>query len=61
MKTSPPITPPVVASVLGFLWMVEGLGEELEELPDWTLVEVGVFFEDIEGPARPGGASRWIK
>jgi hypothetical protein len=33
----------------------EELGEELDELPDSdaTLVEVGVFFEDVEG-----GASR---
>jgi hypothetical protein len=43
MRTSPPITPPMIASVG---WEVEELGEELDELPDGTLVEIGVFEDD---------------
>ena len=43
MRTSPPITPPVIASE-GLV--VEELDEELDELTDGTLVEVGVFEDD---------------
>ena len=41
MRTTPPITPPMI----GLLSMFEELGDELDELPDGTLVEVGVFEE----------------
>jgi hypothetical protein len=46
MRTSPPITPPMIAFV-GLV--VEELGEELDELPDGTLVKVLVgVLEDVE-------------
>jgi hypothetical protein len=55
MRTSPPITPPMIASV-GVLWLpvgVEELGEELDEVPDGTPVEVVKDVEDV--------SSSWIK
>ena len=42
-------TPPIKPPMIGFLSMVvEELGEELDELPDGKLVDVGVLFEDVE-------------
>jgi hypothetical protein len=49
MRTSPPITLPII--------VVEELGEELVELPDGTLVEVtavGVLLEDVEDATGSG-------
>ena len=39
MRMSPPTTPPMI----GVLLMVVELDDEFEELPDGTLVEVGVI------------------
>jgi hypothetical protein len=53
MRTSPPITPPMIAPV-GFLSLeVEELDDptfevELDELEDGTLVEVGELLEELE-------------
>ena len=53
MRTSPPITPPMIAPV-GFLSMVveepdvPTFGVELDELDDGTLVEVGALLEELE-------------
>ena len=51
IRTSPPITPPMIAAVGLLLMVVEGLGGEIDELPDGMLVEVRVLFEDVEDGA----------
>jgi hypothetical protein len=50
----PPITLPMIAlSVVLLRLVVEEPGEELDELPDGTLVEVtvGVFEDVLDGPS----------
>jgi hypothetical protein len=62
MRTSPPITLPMIAFVV-VPWLVLVVGEEIAELPDGTLVEVtavGVLLEDVED-ATGSGAFCWTK
>ena len=51
MRTSPPITAPMIAPVIGFLSIVVTFDIELDEPPDGTLVEIGVLLEEVEDVA----------
>ena len=59
MRTIPPITPPIMAAV-GLIVVEELAAEELDELPDGTLVEVlvGELFDVVEVGASESSCTK---